>query len=281
MKPGEEAVHAHYGRPGLGAGILEALEKAGKDLKALTLEDLAPIEEFHIGGRKPTLELGRLAGLCEGMQVADVGCGIGGPARAVAAHFGCDVVGVDLSEAFCDAAELLNERTGLGSKVRIRRGSALNLPLEDASVDVVWMQHVGMNIRDKTGLMREVGRVLRPPGKLALYEVYAGPVPAEHFPVPWASGPEMSFLISTDEARRLHLAAGFRIKVWNDVTRESTARFRRALEKVAEKGPPPISLATLMGPGFSTMAANVLRSLEEDRLRVVQAVLVLEPSVPA
>ena len=105
MNPPEEAVHAHYSRPGLGESILEALEKAGKDVKALTLDDLAPIEEFHIGGRKPTLELGRLAGLSEGMQVVDVGCGIGGPARAMAHHFGCDVVGVDLSEPSClDAA---------------------------------------------------------------------------------------------------------------------------------------------------------------------------------
>ncbi len=166
MKSHEGAVHAHYSRKGLGASILEALEKAGKDVKALTLEDLAPIEEFHIGGRKPTPELGRLAGLSEGMQVVDVGCGIGGPARAMAHYFGCEVVGVDLTEEFCAAATLLNERTGLDRKVSIRHGSALALPLEDASVDVAWMQHVGMNIEDKVGLFKELGRVAAARGEI-------------------------------------------------------------------------------------------------------------------
>jgi ubiquinone/menaquinone biosynthesis C-methylase UbiE len=273
----EGTLQAHYSRKGLSTSILDALEEAGKDVKALTVDDLAPIEEFHIGGRRPTLELGRLAGLSEGMRVVDVGCGIGGPARAMAHHFGCDVVGIDLTEEFCAVAALLNERTGLDHKVSIRRASALDLPLEDDSVDVAWMQHVGMNIRDKADLWREIVRVLRPKGTLALYEVFAGPLPAERFPVPWASGPELSFLISPEQAQSLLQAAGFRIEVWNDVTRESTDWFRDALEKAMKHGPPPLSLATLMGPEFSVMAGNVLRSLEEDRLRVIQAVLKLDP----
>ncbi len=275
MSKTEEAVHAHYSREGLIPRILEALEKAGKDAKTLTIEDLAPMDEFHIGGRKPTLELGRLAGLSEGMRVVDVGCGIGGPARALAHSFGCTVVGVELTEAFCAAATLLNERTGMAHRVTIRRGSALNLPLEDDSCDVAWMQHVGMNIPDKESLYRELARVLRPGGRLALYEVFSGPAPAEHFPVPWASGPELSFLVSAGEAGELLRTAGFQIEVWNDVTPESKLRFRGALEKAKKCGPPPLSLAALMGPGFPIMAANVLRSLEEDRLRVVQAVLSL------
>lgn len=279
MRTYEEAVNAHYSRKDLGANILKALEQAGKDVTALTVEDLASIEEFHIGGRKPTLELARLAELSEGMRVVDVGCGIGGPARALAHYFGCEVVGVDLTEAFCAAANLLTERTGLAGKVTIRHGSALALPLEDRSVDVAWMQHVGMNIRDKAGLFDELRRVLRPGGKLALYEVFAGPRPAGYFPVPWASGPELSFLVSPEEAQKLLRKAGFRIEIWNDVTRESTVWFRAAVEKAMKEGPPPLSRAILMGPEFPIKAANVLGNLEEDRLRVVQAVLTLGPDV--
>jgi len=275
----EEAVLAHYGRKELGASILEALENAGKDLNALTVEDLAPVDEFHIGGRRPTLELGRLVRLSEGMRVVDVGCGIGGPARAMAHHFGCNVVGVDLTEEFCAAAALLNERTGLAHKVDIRQGSALNLPLEDRSVDVAWMQHVAMNIEDKAGLLKELGRVLRPEGKLALYEVFAGPQPAVHFPVPWASGPELSYLVAPEDAQELLQTAGFRIEVWNDVTQESTIRFRGALEKAMKHGRPLLSPGILMGPEFPVKAGNVLRNLQEDRLRVVQAILTWEPHI--
>jgi SAM-dependent methyltransferase len=272
----EETVNAHYSRKDVGENILEALEKAGKDVKALTVEDLAPIEEFHIGGRKPTLELARLAELSEGMRVVDVGCGIGGPARALAHYFGCEVVGVDLTEAFCAAANLLTERTGLAHKVTIRHGSALDLPLEDRSVDVVWMQHVGMNIQDKAGLFRELRRVLRPEGKLALYEVFAGTKPAEYFPVPWASGPELSHLVTPEEIRKPLESAGFRIEAWNDVTQASTDWFRAAMEKAMKEGPPSLSRGILMGPEFPIKAANVLRNLEEDRLRVIQAVLTLK-----
>ena len=50
-------VQAHYTRPDLGSLILTALEKAGKDIDHLTPEDLAPIDAFHIRGRKATLEL--------------------------------------------------------------------------------------------------------------------------------------------------------------------------------------------------------------------------------
>jgi ubiquinone/menaquinone biosynthesis C-methylase UbiE len=272
----EETLEAHYSQEDLGVNILRALEEAGKDVNALTVEDLAPIEEFHMGGRKRTLELARLAELSEGMQVVDVGCGIGGPARALAHYFGCDVVGVDLAESFCAAANLLTERTNLAHKVTIRHGSALELPLEDRSVDVVWMQHVGMNIKDKTELFQEFRRVLRPGGKMALYEVFAGPEPAEYFPVPWASGPELSHLVSPEEIRKPLERAGFRIQVWNDVTRAMTDWFRAAREKAMKDGPPPLSRGILMGPEFPIKAANVLRSLEEDRLRVVQAISTLE-----
>jgi SAM-dependent methyltransferase len=270
-------MHAHYGREGLGASLLEALEKAGKNPDALTVEDLAQVDEFHLGGRKRTLELGRLAGLSKGMRVVDVGCGIGGPARALAHFFGCDVIGVDLIEEFCAAARLLNERTGLARAVDIRQGSALDLPLEDRSVDVAWMQHVGMNIEDKVALFKELARVLRSGGKLALYEVFAGPEGGLHLPVPWASSPELNFLVSPEEAQAVLEAAEFRIEVWNDVTGESTLWFQGALDKAREHGPPPLSLATLMGPEFPVKAGNVLRNLKEDRTRVVQAVLTLHP----
>ncbi len=277
MKSIEGAVNAHYSQAGLGASILKALEDAGKDVNALTPEDLAPVEEFHIGGRKPTLDLGRLAGLSEGTKVVDVGCGVGGPARALAHYFGCDVTGVDLTEEFCAAAVLLNKRTGLDRKVTIRQGSALALPLEDASVDVVWMQHVGMNIEDKAGLLQELKRVLKPNGRFAMYEVFCGKESGVHFPLPFAGGPDMSFLVSPEEAQGLCEAAGFKTEVWKDVTDEATGLLRAALEKAMTDGPAPLSVGILMGPEFPIKVGNVLRNLEENRIRVVRAVLTLNP----
>jgi hypothetical protein len=118
--------------------------------------------------------------------------------------------------------------------------------------------------------------VLRPGGKLALYEVFAGPEPAEYFPVPWASGPEISHLFSTEEMQESLRNAGFRVEVWNDVTRAARDWFRAAMEKTLKEGPPRLSRGILMGPEFPIKAANVLRNLEEDRLRLVQAILTLD-----
>ena len=107
-------------------------------------------------------------------EVLDVGCGIGGPARFLATKFGCKVTGIDLTPEFIDVARDLNARVGLGDTIDLRVADALDLPFPDASFDVVWTQHVSMNIADKPGLYAELGRVLRPGGRLAFFDVVAG-----------------------------------------------------------------------------------------------------------
>ncbi len=73
----EHDVASHYGRSDLKAAVSDALRRAGKDLERLTLDDLAPIDEFHIRGLEATLELGRDLGLAPGQRVLDVGSSLG------------------------------------------------------------------------------------------------------------------------------------------------------------------------------------------------------------
>ncbi len=216
-KDHDSSINSHYGRENLGLSLLEAHERAGKDPHALRIDDLAPIEEFHIGGREATLRLGRLAELDETMRVLDVGCGIGGPARAVANEYGCAVTGVDLTEEFCSAGNLLTERVGMSGQVVLQHGSGTNLSFTDQSFDVVWTQHVTMNVEDKRQFFAEIARVLVPGGKYALYEIFAGAQPVTHFPVPWAPDAGLSFLRAPENVQRLLESLGFRTAAWVDL----------------------------------------------------------------
>jgi len=272
MSHDPNAVTDHYGRTDLTESILNALRAADIDVEHLSLDDLAPVEEFHIGGREATTELAQLAKIDRSDRVLDIGCGIGGPARALAAMYGCRVTGVDLTEPFCEAATELNRRTGLSDLIEIHHGSALDLPLADASIDVVWMQHVSMNIEDKAGLYCEARRVLVPEGRVAIYEILAGPGGEIHFPVPWARAREISFLATPQQLQQTLVDSGLQKRDWIDVTSEATSWFSNMLQRIAVEGSPPLSLATLMGADFSAMAQNVLRNLKEDRLRVVRAI---------
>ncbi len=267
-----KSINKQYGQPDLITKILTALRSAGKDTSALTVEDLGLFEEIHIRGRTATMELAQLVGLFEGIKVLDVGCGIGGPARALASKFGCYVTGIDLSKEYCRAAEILTERVGLSDKVTIYEGNALDMPFDDNSFDLVWIQHTLMNIKEKKRLFDQIYRVLKQNGRLAFNEVFAGSVTPLHFPVGWANDPSINFLVSPEEARRLITLSGFGEVVWTDVTEESIKWFQAITTARPPDAPPPIGIDLVIGPDFREKIANLLRNLEEGRIVVVYGV---------
>jgi SAM-dependent methyltransferase len=273
-----DALNSHYGARDLISSIFSALENTGEDVNNLTVDSLGPMEELHIGGRIATLELGRLAQLDEKMHVIDVGCGIGGPARALAHHFGCRVTGVDLTEAFCLAARMLTEKIGLSDKVDIRYGNALDLPSADNTFDLAWMQHCSMNIADKRALFKEIARVLKPGGRIALYEIFSGLHPIQYFPVPWSCDASLCFLPDESTVKHDLKTAGFEIVLWDDLTLEIYEFQRRIIERIRKTGWPSLNPGILLGPAFQDMAINLMKNLEEGRLKVIRAVLRLSSS---
>ena len=124
-----DQVAAHYsGSGGLADTIAESLRSAGRDLNKLKTADLATVDEFHIRGRKATLELAEQMMLSEDTRVLDIGSGLGGPARTLAEEYGCHVTGLDLTQAFCDAAEVMSDWVNLGERVAFQQGDATDLP---------------------------------------------------------------------------------------------------------------------------------------------------------
>lgn len=265
-------IQQHYARPDLGKLILAALEKAGKDIERLTPEDLAPVDEFHIRGRAATLELAHAAGIDSTKQVLDVGCGVGGSSRCLAREFGCRVTGIDLTDEYCRVAAMLSERIGLSALVSYRHGDALNLPFAGDTFDVLWTEHAATNIPNKTGLYREMYRVLKPGGTLAIYDILAGPSGPVLFPVPWARLPETSFVVTPEELRRLLDQAGFRIVDWADTTDAARAWFASLADRIRKEGLPPLGFHVLLGQDFKDMARNQRRNLEEGRIVLAQVV---------
>ena len=216
-----------------------------------------------------------LASLKEGEVVLDLGSGVGGPARTIAAEYGCHVTGIDLVEEYCRTAEILTGMLGLGGSVTFRQGDMTDMPFEDGSFDRALTMHTQMNVEDKSKLFNEVSRVLKPGGLFALYEICAGPNSPLHFPVPWADDLSISFLIAPDELRGMLKDTGFGEIAWRDVSAPSLTWFQIQLEllsSVPKDAPPPLGLNLIMGPSFAEKFKNVFTNLKEDRVRVVQGV---------
>jgi SAM-dependent methyltransferase len=269
MSDGFEGVRDHYRATGLTERLKAVL---GPEQQRLTPQQLGALDQFHTRGLAATAELARLAGITADMSVLDVGSGVGGPARFLAANHGCHVTGVDLSEPFVEAARYLTGRTGQGGQVSFECASALTLPFDDGRFDAVFLQHVAMNIADRARLYREIRRVLKRGGRFATYDVVLNggephyPVP--YYPVPWARTPATSFLLTAAATREAIEPAGFRTLVWQD---DSEAA-RTWITQLRAAGPPPSpNLGTVMGPDFAQLAANLGRNLMEGRLGILTA----------
>jgi SAM-dependent methyltransferase len=262
-------VRVHYDATGLTDRIKSALATTTPEGQTLTVAQLAQLDQFHTRGVLATAELGTAAGLEPSTRVLDLGCGIGGPARYLAATFGCEVAGVDLSPAFIDAARYLTARCGLSDRVTFQIGNALHLPFEDAAFDTVFLQHVAMNIEDRTALYAEVRRVLTPGGRFVTYDLVLrdGDVV---YPAPWARDASTSFLLSEGDTRMALEQAGFKAALWRDDTQTALDWFKAAM---AGSPPSGLSLGVVMGPDFPALAGNLARNLRENRLGVLSAVL--------
>lgn len=266
-------IEAHYAQQAIEADILSALIESGIRLDQLRPEDLTAIDEFHIGGRKATLALARKIALKRGMQVLDVGSGLGGASRCLALEFGCRVTGLDLSKKYCDIAGMLTRQFGLDSQVCYRHGNAVEMPFDEATFDVLWTQHVTMNISDKVALYKEMWRVLKPGGILASYEILAGAGGSVHFPVPWARTPATSFLQTPEHLQGLLDEIDFEILSWQDKTEWGRLWFQNMSKKVQKQPSKPLGLHLLLGSEFKMMAQNQIRNLEEGRITVIELIV--------
>ena len=258
----EQTVAAHYAHGSLEQAILEALAAAGRDVNRLSAADLAPVDEFHVGGRPATIAFAQQFGVRRGMRLLDVGCGLGGAARYFAQEHGCRVDAIDLSDEYVAVANMLAARVGLGDLVFCQQGSALALPFAERSFDAAYLLHVGMNIEDKFGLFAEIRRVLLPSGTLGIYDVMRVNSGELSYPVPWARGPEASFVADAASYRRLLESAGFEVLQERDRRDFALATLEKMRARGASARPAPLGLHIVMGDDAAAKVANMSNDIQ-------------------
>lgn len=294
------AVSEFYSQNGLVASILAALQRAGSlppsfppassssssstsDMctPRLNIDDLASLDEFHVGGRPATSHfVGEALRIESHDRVLDVGCGIGGAARFASMTTGCSVVGVDITREYIDAGIMLNQLCGIpDSRVSLRYGSGLELDTvkdleEGGSFDKAYMLHVGMNVLNKEKLLRSVSKQLKPGGLLGIYDIMKCTSEPLKLPLPWASTEELNACSAPETYRKAVSNAGLKILLEEDRRSFAMATFEKlanARTRAAEAGakPSPVGLHLLVGADFEMKMRNIALQISKNHLSPV------------
>jgi len=269
----DKTVSDHYLHGDLINAIEAALPALGKTTENVTIEDLAPVDEFHIGGRVATDNLIDQLNFSEKNHVLDVGCGLGGASRYVATKFKSRVTGIDLTPEYIETGKVLCGWLNLESDVTLEQGSALSMPFQDSMFDGGYMLHVGMNIDDKSSLFSEIYRVLKPGAYFGIYDIMRQKEGELLYPVPWATESSTSKLSTPDQYKKALSDAGFDFSEENS-RRDFALEFFKQLRAKAEAngGPPPLGLHTLMQESTAEKIKNMIKNIAENLIAPIEII---------
>lgn len=268
-----QSIQENYTIEATGDRVRQALERAGLGTGALQWTDLVPFDQFHFRGLEATRELAVDLNLREGQSVLDVGSGLGGPARYLAGVHAVHVTGIDLTPSFIEISDYLSKCTGLSDKLTFKQGDATELPFPDEAFDVVWTQHVTMNIQDKAKLYKGIHRVLNRGGRLAIYDPIKGNGQPIFYPTPWAREEGISFVATESEIKEALADAGFRTISAVDKTDIAAEWFQlQRAQQESQREPNPLSPLFILGPDLGRAIANFAKNVLEGRIRLVQII---------
>lgn len=269
----EKEVSDHYLHGNLIGAIQAALSVNGKTIESVTIEDLAPVDEFHVGGRAATDHLLNQLNISEQSRLLDVGCGLGGAARYVATKYSNHVTGIDLTPEYIETGEILSRWLSLGSCVSLSQGSALSMPYENNTFDGSYMLHVGMNIEDKASLFKEIYRVLKPGAFFGVYDIMRRQDGELIYPVPWAADSNTSQLSTPAAYKEILIDAGFEISKVNNRRDFSIDFFNRVREKAQTNiTPSPLGLHILMQENSVDKVRNMISNIKNDLISPVEII---------
>ncbi|MDD2386044.1 MAG: methyltransferase domain-containing protein [Bacteroidales bacterium] len=239
----------------------------GVDLNNVSRKDIARVDEFHVGGAEISKELAEIANI-KNARLLDIGCGIGGPCRMLAEEFNCDTVGIDLSKEYVITANLLSKLVGLHHKTKFIYGDAINLPFQDDTFDVVWTQHVQMNISDKMKFCSEIERVLNNKGCFIYYEVFTKENQKVSYPLPWADDEKISFLAESSIMNSYFKEFGLIKGQFIDQTESGIKILEKSLSRMPQRQSSKLGLNVLMGSTTKDKMTNLLNGLRESKIHL-------------
>jgi len=260
-------IDIQYHTPDLFKVICEKLVQEGVDLEKVRRTHISEVDEFHVRGAEVSKELVNEIYL-QGAKVLDVGCGLGGAARMLAEQFDCHVTGIDLCKEYILTAQKLSELVGLTDKTEFIRANALFLPFADGSFNIVWTQHVQMNIEDKVKFYSEIKRVLNDNGTIVYYDIFTKNGGNIRYPVPWANSAAISFLETVPKLNTILTDLGFVKLQTKDQTPKAKQFLDNKFQKVKTNGLPNLGLNVLMGVSAKKKLVNILKGIEENKIEL-------------
>ncbi len=271
--PDGKLIANHYTHGSLVDAIRDGVHKLGKTIDSIHIDDLGPVDEFHIGGRLATERFLDQLDISAGHHVLDVGCGLGGSSRFAAQRYGCRVTGVDLTQEYVKTGNELCAWVGLSDQVSLEVEDATTLSHPDETFDRAYMMHVGMNIADKESLAAELHRVVLPGGRVGIYDIMTMNDGHLAFPVPWATEPESSSVATPTAYKAALKAAGFKIIVERN-RRDFALEFFAQLQAKAASAdrPPPLGLHILMGSTAPVKVKNMIENISRNLIAPVEIV---------
>jgi len=267
----KDSVSAHYSHGQLLERIRRGVEAIGKTAATVTVDELAPVDEFHIGGRQASEDFISQLDLSADDHALDVGCGIGGTSRFVANRFGCRVTGIDLTPEFVSTGQTLCDWVGLSGQVELHQGDATAMPFTDESFDAAFMLHVGMNIANKGDLFAEVYRLIKPGAFFGVYDVMKTSDETLTYPVPWSSVPGTSALSTLEQYTEALAQTGFdiiKIRDRREFAAEFFAETRRRMKQAG--GAPPLGVHIAMGESAPVKISNMVENIAAGRVSPIE-----------